>query len=259
MNGRVDDPKLGRFLSPDIFVTDPLNTQSFNKYSYCLNNPLIKTDPSGFDEDYIDRNDEQRDDESEKIWVITLKEVDIIDFRNDFVSDNRNMSDPIVEDVLKDDEHNPENVGIHDPRFPGVEIHFDKGREFGFFFPGLGIHVGRYNIAWIQHEYGHYLQDIKHGFLDYLLRVTKESAMDAAKGQIGLSDYETHSRLCVEIEANTLAHDFFGSNSQLNTEYYPTIYNTDCNCNFNWNEVLDKIEREFNAWDTWNGIPWWGN
>jgi RHS repeat-associated protein len=47
MNGRVYDPLLGRFLSPDQFVQDPSNSQNFNRYSYCLNNPLKYTDPSG--------------------------------------------------------------------------------------------------------------------------------------------------------------------------------------------------------------------
>ena len=46
-NGRVYDPTLGRFLSPDNYVQAPDNSQSFNRYSYCLNNPLKYTDPSG--------------------------------------------------------------------------------------------------------------------------------------------------------------------------------------------------------------------
>jgi len=41
------DPLVGRFLSPDNFVQAPDFTQSFNRYAYCLNNPLIYTDPSG--------------------------------------------------------------------------------------------------------------------------------------------------------------------------------------------------------------------
>jgi RHS repeat-associated protein len=48
MNGRVYDPELGRFLSADPFVSDPYNTQSFNRYSYCMNNPFKYTDPSGY-------------------------------------------------------------------------------------------------------------------------------------------------------------------------------------------------------------------
>jgi hypothetical protein len=47
MNARLYDPILGRFLSPDPFVQAPELSQNFNRYSYCLNNPLIYTDPDG--------------------------------------------------------------------------------------------------------------------------------------------------------------------------------------------------------------------
>jgi RHS repeat-associated protein len=47
MNGRVYDPILGRFLSPDNYIQAPEYSQSLNRYSYCLNNPLVYTDPSG--------------------------------------------------------------------------------------------------------------------------------------------------------------------------------------------------------------------
>lgn len=47
MNGRIYDPVVARFLSPDNYVQMPENTQNFNRYSYCLNNPLKYTDPSG--------------------------------------------------------------------------------------------------------------------------------------------------------------------------------------------------------------------
>jgi RHS repeat-associated protein len=47
MNGRMYDPRLGRMLSPDNFVQSPDNSQSYNRYSYCVNNPLKYTDPSG--------------------------------------------------------------------------------------------------------------------------------------------------------------------------------------------------------------------
>ena len=47
MNGRMYDPTVGRFLVPDNFVQMPDFSQSFNRYSYCLNNPLKYTDPSG--------------------------------------------------------------------------------------------------------------------------------------------------------------------------------------------------------------------
>ena len=47
MNGRFYDPLLGRFLSPDPYVQAPDNPQNYNRYAYCLNNPLKYTDPSG--------------------------------------------------------------------------------------------------------------------------------------------------------------------------------------------------------------------
>jgi len=44
---RLYDPVLGRFLGMDPYVQIPDFTQNFNRYSYCLNNPLIYTDPDG--------------------------------------------------------------------------------------------------------------------------------------------------------------------------------------------------------------------
>ena len=48
MNGRIYDPTLGRFLQADPHIQAPENSQSFNRYSYVLNNPLSYTDPSGY-------------------------------------------------------------------------------------------------------------------------------------------------------------------------------------------------------------------
>ena len=47
MNGRIYDPRLGRFLSPDPIVGDPTSSQSWNLYSYVGNNPLSYVDPTG--------------------------------------------------------------------------------------------------------------------------------------------------------------------------------------------------------------------
>jgi RHS repeat-associated protein len=54
MNGRVQDAITGRFLSADPNIPDPTNTQSYNRYSYTVNNPLTFTDPTGFDTDQGD-------------------------------------------------------------------------------------------------------------------------------------------------------------------------------------------------------------
>gem|GEM_PF-4447009 len=48
MNGRIYDPTISRFLSPDPFVQTVGDLQNYNRYSYVLNNPLRYTDPSGY-------------------------------------------------------------------------------------------------------------------------------------------------------------------------------------------------------------------
>ena len=47
MNGRLYDPLLGRFLSPDPIVANPADGQQWNLYSYAGNSPLSYVDPSG--------------------------------------------------------------------------------------------------------------------------------------------------------------------------------------------------------------------
>ncbi len=44
---RYYDPMIGRFISPDPIVQAPFNPQSLNRYSYCINSPLMYVDPSG--------------------------------------------------------------------------------------------------------------------------------------------------------------------------------------------------------------------
>ena len=48
MNGRVYDPTIARFASPDPNVTHADDLQSFNRFAYVENRPLDSVDPTGF-------------------------------------------------------------------------------------------------------------------------------------------------------------------------------------------------------------------
>ncbi len=48
MGGRIYNPQLGRFLQADPVVEDLRDSQTLNRYSYVLNNPLSYSDPTGY-------------------------------------------------------------------------------------------------------------------------------------------------------------------------------------------------------------------
>jgi len=48
MQGRIYDPKLGRFAQADPFVSNARDTQAYNRYAYVNNAPLHHTDPTGY-------------------------------------------------------------------------------------------------------------------------------------------------------------------------------------------------------------------
>lgn len=47
MNGRVYDPAVAQFLSPDPYIQDAGNWLNYNRYAYCYNNPTRYVDPDG--------------------------------------------------------------------------------------------------------------------------------------------------------------------------------------------------------------------
>ncbi len=47
MNARLYDPKMGRMLSVDNYVSAPGTALGYNRYAYAMNNPVMYTDPSG--------------------------------------------------------------------------------------------------------------------------------------------------------------------------------------------------------------------
>ena len=53
MNGRIYDPSTGHMISADPVTSHPKNMQSFNRYSYVMNNPMRLVDPSGYSSEDI--------------------------------------------------------------------------------------------------------------------------------------------------------------------------------------------------------------
>jgi RHS repeat-associated protein len=66
MTGRIYDPALRRFLTPDPFVQAPLFSQSHNPYSYVWNNPATLIDPTGTQSVRSESGDEYRWEPSEE-------------------------------------------------------------------------------------------------------------------------------------------------------------------------------------------------
>ena len=48
MNGRMYDPLVSVMMSPDRYIQSPDFSQNYNRYSYCLDNPLKYYDPTGY-------------------------------------------------------------------------------------------------------------------------------------------------------------------------------------------------------------------
>jgi hypothetical protein len=47
MGARQYDARLGRWISADTIIPDPANPQTFNRYAYVYNNPVVYVDPDG--------------------------------------------------------------------------------------------------------------------------------------------------------------------------------------------------------------------
>ena len=47
LNARMYDPKVARFLQEDTYTGDEYDPLSLNLYTYCVNNPIMYTDPTG--------------------------------------------------------------------------------------------------------------------------------------------------------------------------------------------------------------------
>ncbi|MCB9007180.1 MAG: hypothetical protein H6656_07425 [Ardenticatenaceae bacterium] len=69
MNARYYVPNTNRMVSPDTIVPDPNNPQSFNRYSYVNNNPLVFTDPTGHCMQYQENGDDEAFQVCHDAWI----------------------------------------------------------------------------------------------------------------------------------------------------------------------------------------------
>ncbi len=116
MNGRCYDPVTSSFLSVDRFVQSPDNSQGFNRYAYCMYNPLRYIDPSGW---LPGKPSNSRPDsppglgnyhpgiynptDSESAWLVRLPDVDVI--ATSLGSNANTTITPYTEGTIWDNNH----------------------------------------------------------------------------------------------------------------------------------------------------------
>lgn len=236
MNARLYEPILGRFLSPDPFVQMPDYSQNFNRYAYCLNNPLKYTDASGefifsiinaakdlFMNTFIRVWDQGFNAWSNsENWHSTQMafKIDLGLFKGDFKQIVSRFTWELPQNILGyglAQAHNLFNDVKSVTYYGGataVERYSrpDFGNEYGsaitlgsYISGKRGLQADPYNPLF-QHEYGHYLQSQSWGLM-YLGKVGIPSALSA-----WLSDSGEHLYNPIEQDANARAFEYFSKN-----------------------------------------------
>ena len=244
MNGRLYDPGLGRFLSPDDYVQIPDLSQSFNRYSYCLNNPLKYTDPSGELFGFLGGFIRGLGNVFAKGDVLAPFKESIRGLGKDiriagglFVGNKSQIVSRFSLELLQTTVgllYSDINLMIHDIEaieyYDGATyiINIHKNRE-----DRNGITIGSYiNINengyppydkdgkftpymdnLYMHEYGHYLQSQDYGF-KYLFSIGIPSLLDLMRDgndeiEINGKQYKKHSLKWFEQDANRRANKYF--------------------------------------------------
>ena len=227
MNARLYDPVLGRFLSPDPFVQMPDFTQNFNRYSYCLNNPLI----------FVDKSGEYFVVDSFLVgllgggWkrAVKMAKNDLKIWGGLFATDrNKNILGRAWEFISRFTWQLPQTLGgfitAHTYNtcrlYKGVEsvsylygatVVRTNGNGFGAVTQSSFI-VGDCDLEanpsdeLFQHEYGHYLQSQDIGPL-YYLTIGIPSLISAR-----VNSYDDHNRTIMEQDCNIRAFKYFNKN-----------------------------------------------
>jgi RHS repeat-associated protein len=230
MNARLYDPVLGRFLSPDPYIQMPDFTQNFNRYSYCLNNPMRYNDKNGeFILGFISgffRGLFQGKNPLKTGWQTGVNELKI--YGGLFALDSRkNLLAKGWELVSRFTWQLPQTIiGLNYTQISNWAWQVDRvdywggatvssGNNWGK-GSGAAVTLGSYitggselkadpNNALFQHEYGHYLQSQEMGWA-YLPRVGIPSVMSTFKND------RNHKYQPYEQDANRRAFLYFNKN-----------------------------------------------
>lgn len=229
MNARLYDPAVGRFLAPDPYVQAPENSQNFNRYTYCLNNPFRYTDPDGeifgtlfgAIKDFFVNTFVKSWTQGINAWTKTENwhttrmgwEIDKGLFQGDFKQIASRFTWELPQTILGYSAGVIHNAfgGVKDVTYYGGATAVESYSEnWGAFTLGSYIigHNGLQadpNNSLFQHEYGHYLQSQAWG-LAYLSRGALPSLFDTF-GRKG--DHKFHQ---IEQDANMRAFKYFNKN-----------------------------------------------
>lgn len=230
MNGRMYDPYLGRFLSPDSYVQLPTSAQSFNRYSYCLNNPLKYVDLDGewFEFTLLNACKDFFVNTFIKVWsqgfnawskssnwhsTLTAYKIDMGLFKGNLKQILSRLTWEAPQSYLGYLIGSIQNTfyGVKSVSYYGgataIEYYISEWGAFtlGSFVNGeRGLHANPNNRLF-QHEYGHYLQSQAMGW-GYISRIAIPSLMSTMHND-GNHDFQPF-----EQDANRRAFLYFNKN-----------------------------------------------
>jgi len=274
MNGRLYDPLIARFLSPDNFVQTPDFSQGFNRYTYCLNNPLKYNDPDGeffiidswlvglFSGGWKEAN--KRAGNDAKIWGGL------------FVSDpNKGFLGRVWETISRFTWQLPQTIGGWGTAQAYNTLGLKGGVESVKYkygatvvstqnsWDGAAVTQGSYIVGGnelqadlenrlYQHEYGHYIQSQTSGWFYY-----------SKYGIPSLLSKKPHNLNPVEQDANIRGFKYFSTNikdfnwSDESGQHSLWYYTSNPILNYDWSASYDDT---FNQLALQNGrlkLTWW--
>jgi hypothetical protein len=134
---------------------------------------------------------------------------------------------------------------------PGVNVYHNLTFGGNWSYPGLGIHLyPNQPLSTRQHEYGHYLQYKKMNIVSYTWFVAIPSTINLGLINWGVHT-DDHNRKDYELEASTLADEFYGKNSRMGLPDSPTFRDYPELAPKTFQEGWNDIVREFNRWVSW--------